>query len=313
MMTCLLVVQMLTTMQSNLAEVPNFTESCVIPRNYVDPDIPVEQLLQQQNTAPQIPFPHIASPPVNKFQQEQLEEHAFLVLYPKGRFGLGHDRSKHLTDLKYMQSRLFNKYPRWRNSVVWMFWALNTFEMRKLQSEISILSRIKKQTSQLLTAGDIANPSSESLSNSHSGYSCILERSVASLARQNTHSRPNLEAVMFFECKTGLFSEGCDHGPRQTTEYGAAMYVCMYVSKSEPERLKNALHETLQNIPADATQRKRLSMIGATVLTHRQISLQAVVYRLGGFPLVRHTTISANSRYPQNRSKMLKPKNLTAS
>ena len=79
-------------MQSNLAEVPNFTESCVIPRNYVDPDIPVEQLLQQQNTAPQIPFPHIASPPVNKFQQEQLEEHAFLVLYPKGRFGLGHDK-----------------------------------------------------------------------------------------------------------------------------------------------------------------------------------------------------------------------------
>ena len=88
------------------------------------------------------------------------------------------------------------------------------------------------------------------------------------------------------------------------------MYVCMYVSKSEPERLKNALHETLQNIPAVATQRKRLSMIGATVLTHRQISLQEVVYRLGGFPLVRSTptTISVNSRYPQNRSKMLKPK-----
>ena len=72
-----------------------------------------------------------------------------------------------VTDLKYVQSRLFNKDPRWRNSVVWMFWALNTFEMRKLQSEISILSRIKKQSSQLLTAGDIANPSSGSLSNSY--------------------------------------------------------------------------------------------------------------------------------------------------
>ena len=44
-------------------------ESCVIPQNYVDPDIPIEQLLQQQNTAPQIPFPHIASSPVNTFQQ----------------------------------------------------------------------------------------------------------------------------------------------------------------------------------------------------------------------------------------------------
>lgn len=54
------------------------------------------------------------------------------------------------------------------------------------------------------------------------------------------------------------------------SEYGAAMYVCMYVSKSEPERLKYALHDTLQNIPPDASQCKRLSMIGTTVLTYRQ-------------------------------------------
>ena len=38
------------------------------------------------------------------------------------------------------------------------------------------------------------------------------------------------------------------------SEYGAAMYVCMYVSKSEPERLKYALHDTLQNIPPDASK-----------------------------------------------------------
>ena len=143
------------------------TESCVIPQNYVDPNIPIKQLLQQQNTAPQIPFPHIASSPVNMFQQEQLEEHAFPVLYPKGRFGLGHERTKHITDLKYFQSRLFNKDSRWRDNVVWMFWALNTFEMRKLQNEISILSRIKKQNHQPLTAGDLTNPSSESLSKSY--------------------------------------------------------------------------------------------------------------------------------------------------
>jgi len=51
------------------------------------------------------------------------------------------------------------------------------------------------------------------------------------------------------------------------SKYGAAMYVCMYVSKAEPERLKYALHETLQQIPQGASQRKRLSLIGATVLT----------------------------------------------
>jgi hypothetical protein len=61
--------------------------------------------------APQIPFPRIASPPVNMFHQEQLEEHAFPVLYRRGRFGLGYDRS---TPLKYSSCRcrdpgLFNK------------------------------------------------------------------------------------------------------------------------------------------------------------------------------------------------------------
>jgi hypothetical protein len=99
----------------------HFNESCVIPQNYVDPDIPIEQLLQQQNTAPQLPFPRIVASPVNMFQQEQLEEHAFPVLYPKGRFGMGYERSKPITDLKYIQSRLFNKDPRWRNNIAWMF------------------------------------------------------------------------------------------------------------------------------------------------------------------------------------------------
>lgn len=94
------------------------------------------------------------------------------------------------------------------------------------------------------------------------------------------------------------------------SEYGAAMYVCMYVSKCEPERLKYALHETLQNMPPNASPRKYRSLIGATVLTHRQIGLQEAVYRLGGFPFVRstRTTITVNTRYPQNRSKTLKPR-----
>ena len=33
-----------------------------------------------------------------------------------------------------------------------------------------------------------------------------------------------------------------------SSECGAAMYVCMYASKSEPERPKYALNETLQNL-----------------------------------------------------------------
>ena len=144
-----------------------FVESSVVPQNYVDPDIPIEQLLQRQNTTPRIPFPRIVAPPINMFQHDQLEEHAFPVLYPKGRFGLGYTRDKPITDLKYMQCRLFNKDSRWRDNVIWMFWSLNMFEMKKLHNEISIVSRIKKSNNQPLTAADLTDPSSESLSNSY--------------------------------------------------------------------------------------------------------------------------------------------------
>jgi len=145
----------------------DYVECSVIPQNYVDPDIPIEQLLHQQNCAPQMPFPRIISSPINTFQEESLEEQAFPVLYPLGRFGLGYQRDKKITDLKYFQCRLFNKDPRWRNNEVWLFWALNTFEMRKLQNEISIVSRMKKQNHQPLTAGDISHPNSDSFSQSY--------------------------------------------------------------------------------------------------------------------------------------------------
>ena len=46
----------------------------------VEPDISIEQLLQEQNVTPNIPFPKIALSPVNTFQQDQLEELAFFIL-----------------------------------------------------------------------------------------------------------------------------------------------------------------------------------------------------------------------------------------
>ena len=63
---------------------------------------------------------------------EHLEGHAFPVPYPKGKFGMGMD-------------------------------VLGT-QIRKLQNEISIMSRIKEQ---FLTAGDLSDPNNESLSNSY--------------------------------------------------------------------------------------------------------------------------------------------------
>ena len=91
---------------------------------------------------------------------------------------------------------------------------------------------------------------------------------------------------------------------------GAAMYVCMYVSKAEPERLKEALHKVTEKIPHKTSLRKRSSMIRRTVLTYRQISFQETVYRLGGFPFIRSSrgTVTVNCRFPENRLRLLKPK-----
>ena len=72
--------------------------------------------------------------------------------------------------LQYFQCRLYHKDPRWRDSTLWLFWGLNTFETRKLQSEISIMSRIKKQNQQPLTAGDIQNPTNTDDSLQNNSY-----------------------------------------------------------------------------------------------------------------------------------------------
>jgi len=85
-----------------LQQIP-FIESLAVPQNYINPDVSIEQLLQQQNVALQITFPRIAAPPINMFQPLQLEEHAFPVLYSKGKIGMGYDRNKPI-----MTSRIFN-------------------------------------------------------------------------------------------------------------------------------------------------------------------------------------------------------------
>ena len=484
-----------------------FLESCAMPQNYVEPDITINELLQRQNSAPLFPFPHLKSSPVNTFENKNIEAMAFPILYPQGRFHIGYEQNTKITDLQYFQCRLYHKDPRWRDCTLWLFWGLNTFETRKLQSEISIMSRIKKQNLQPLTAGDIQNPTNTDDSLQNNSYMFMKnirgtpaywkDQLLDLLARINTLGPPTffltltandmhwpelfqlinnnltneeisqmtscqklellrhhpLHAVMFFERRLDSFInniikgsskplgnvndywlriefqmrgsphvhsfwwidgapnldsvEGRQQAPsfidqyihttypdendtelyrlvntlqvhshsptcykynhrtcrfdfprpvspntrlhinsdpgsaarfyvtkRQEqdqwinaynpvilrawqanmdiqmvgSKYGAAMYVCMYVSKAEPERLKNALSETIQNIPNDASQRKRLSMIGATVLTHRQISSQEAIYHLGGFKLVRSTrsTVSLSCSKPENRKRILK-------
>lgn len=56
-------------------------------------------------------------------------------------------------------------------------------------------------------------------------------------------------STLSMQAKMDIQTVGTECG----TECGTAIYVCMYVFKSEPERLKYAMHETLQNIPPDTS------------------------------------------------------------
>ena len=94
------------------------------------------------------------------------------------------------------------------------------------------------------------------------------------------------------------------------SKYGAAYYVCMYVSKSEPQGLKEVLSKIVADIPPNSSVQKRLAKIGNTVLSHRLLSSQEAVYRLCSLPLVKSSrqTVWINSKIPSKRSRLLRPK-----
>ena len=69
-------------------------------------------------------------------------------------------------------------------------------------------------------------------------------------------------------------------------KYAAAMYVCTYVCKQEPQSLKNAIKTSMQSVSSDASIRKKLSKLGNALLTHRILSAQEASFRILGLPLV---------------------------
>lgn len=119
---------------------PCLTESCVIPQNYVDPDLPSRAVVKTTKYA-RNPFSILS---LKHDWTTSIRGTSIPCSIPKRRYGLGYQRTKPITDLKYFQTRLFNKDSMWHD-VVGLFWALNTLEMRKLQNEISVVSCTKKQ------------------------------------------------------------------------------------------------------------------------------------------------------------------------
>ena len=67
--------------------------------------------------------------------------------------------------------------------------------------------------------------------------------------------------------------------------YGTALYICSYMCKGESDEVKKAIREALNNLPANASIHKKLSKVGNTMLSHRELSAQEAAYRLCHLPL----------------------------
>ena len=55
--------------------------------------------------------------------------------------------------------------------------------------------------------------------------------------------------------------------------------------KGESEEVRKTIREALESLPTQASRRKRLSKVGNTMLTHRELSAQEAAYRLCHLPL----------------------------
>ena len=93
----------------------------------------------------------------------------------------------------------------------------------------------------------------------------------------------------------------------------AAYYVCAYLCKAEPEDLRAALADVIENFsqsPDSVPLKTQLLRIGNCVLKTRRLSAQDAAYRICKLPLIMstRTTVYVNVRPPAKRYRMLKPK-----
>ena len=90
--------------------------------------------------------------------------------------------------------------------------------------------------------------------------------------------------------------------------YGTAAYVCSYMCKGESEEVRRVIREALESLPPQASSRKRLSKVGNTMLTHRELSAQEAAYRLCHLPLKENSrrVIFLNTAKPEKRTRLLK-------
>ena len=92
--------------------------------------------------------------------------------------------------------------------------------------------------------------------------------------------------------------------------FGAVEYVIKYVCKEETRELMSLIDERLSKLPEGASQRRRLSKIGNTMLTHRLLSAQEAAFRLCHLPLkgASRTTQYVSTDRLRHRMRILRPR-----
>ena len=133
-------------------------------------------------------LPKATGQPIDIYKADHGEELAFVKLYPSGKNGLNEPDRKVKCPLQlYLQTRILNKDPRWRNEPLYLFWATHVWQKIQLKNLNSIATRIFKSSSTdntcPLTVTDLRNTDINNpceISNFYSTkttkrYSCILE------------------------------------------------------------------------------------------------------------------------------------------
>jgi len=93
--------------------------------------------------------------------------------------------------------------------------------------------------------------------------------------------------------------------------FAIALYVCSYVCKAEPARLRKAVNDIINKLKTACgfSKRKQLSKLGTAILSSREISAQEAAFCLTGLALTdsSRATVYVNARTLNKRVRILKP------
>ena len=93
--------------------------------------------------------------------------------------------------------------------------------------------------------------------------------------------------------------------------FGAAAYVTAYLCKRETDKIRHLIQQLLDELPEDASTRKKLFRLGNVFLSHRQLSAQEAAFKMDTLQLRGSDTIvlHLDTNTKLNRSGLVRPAN----